>query len=451
MGIYSLHGAAAEASALAEVLFNGVTKGGAKVVKKRPAVHSSSVPLFKNSTVNVQRGKGLRAWPKNFQTSGFHKTAFFQDQDETKGITIPETSESIPLHRTALLDPKDDELFKRIFTSKENSQMVVGLLNDFLELEGQERIETITILNNEFTPRRYRGKKSFFDIFCKDRAGKQFIVEMQKDKEKAFFKRLHYYASAAYSEQLGRGLDYGLLKPVYLVCIVDHTLFKDNQDYKHIFTLKHKKMHTEFPDGPRYVVIELEKFTKTNGRIKSAEDEFLYLLNNWQQVVSSPPDSKIKGAYETISSYNFSSMEYLAYQERMLDEMTRRDKEEELNQVRESVKHAEESLRHAEEQSKIAEEKARAADEKSKVVEESLRQAEEKSKIAEESLRQAEEKSKIAEEKSKVAEEKLGQMNIDTALKLIAFKLSTLQIKEATGLEDETVEKLRLKAKQERK
>ena len=430
MGIYSLHGAAAEASALAEVLFNGVTKGGAKVVKKRPAVHSSSVPLFKNSTVNVQRGGGLKKWSQEFNQRPLHVTGNVRQEF----ITLEEDADKYFFPPVSFEDPLGDMGFKKLFSTPKNTTMIIKVLNELLNLQGDDRIRNISFHDKEFMPDKKEGKRGIVDVYCRDHLNRGFVVEMQKDKDYHYLNRAQNYLAKAYTSQFNpESTDYDKGQPFYLISFVNHILFPNEKGYLSRHKTVHTGSHHCYLDKMQYVFVELPKFDKVNGRIETALDEFLYLLKNMRKISAYPSKSHVFEVYETMDKKNWSDAD-LRVATKMRD--LRR-----LDEIKE------EEYKKAMEEAGAADEKARAADEKARTAEESLRQSEEKSKVAEEKSKVAEEKSKVAEEKSKAAEEKLSQMNIDTALKLITFKLSTLQISEATGLQATEIEKLRVHAK----
>ena len=79
------------------------------------------------------------------------------------------------------LDPKADLTFKKVFG--EHPDLVISFLNALLPFEtAEEEITWVEYLNPELVPMNPLRKDSIVDVRCRDRAGRQFIVEMQNSK-----------------------------------------------------------------------------------------------------------------------------------------------------------------------------------------------------------------------------------------------------------------------------
>jgi len=88
------------------------------------------------------------------------------------------------------LDPKNDLTFKKIFG--EHPHLAISLLNSLLPLNDDELIESIEYLNPQLVPVIPIFKDSIVDVRCKDKKGRQYIVEMQMlwgpmDSNKEYF------------------------------------------------------------------------------------------------------------------------------------------------------------------------------------------------------------------------------------------------------------------------
>ena len=76
------------------------------------------------------------------------------------------------------LDPKADLTFKKVFG--EHPDLVISLLNALLPFEKpEEEIAEIEYLTPELVPETPLKKNSIVDVRCKDKMGRQFLVEMQ--------------------------------------------------------------------------------------------------------------------------------------------------------------------------------------------------------------------------------------------------------------------------------
>lgn len=97
------------------------------------------------------------------------------------------------------LDPKADLTFKRVFG--EHKDLVISLLNAMLPLADNELIEEVEYLPAELVPDNPVRKYSIVDVRCRDRRGRQFLVEMQMVWSQEFMQRVMFNAAKAYVRQ----------------------------------------------------------------------------------------------------------------------------------------------------------------------------------------------------------------------------------------------------------
>ena len=91
-----------------------------------------------------------------------------------------------------------DFMFKRLFGSEANKDVLIGFLNMLLE--------DVMIVDVDFIPTEHLGmteedRKVIFDISCRCKDGRSFIIEMQKGYQKHFRKRSVYYTTYPINEQ----------------------------------------------------------------------------------------------------------------------------------------------------------------------------------------------------------------------------------------------------------
>ncbi len=124
------------------------------------------------------------------------------------------------------IDPLTDFGFKRIFGTYENRKFLISFLNDLLDIE--DKIVSIEYNNLEKLGLNSSDRKTIYDIYCTDEKNNNFIVELQRAKQKYFKDRSIYYTTFPIQEQSKHGdWDYKL-KQVYFVGILDFT-FKDGR------------------------------------------------------------------------------------------------------------------------------------------------------------------------------------------------------------------------------
>ena len=160
------------------------------------------------------------------------------------------------------LSPKADLTFKKVFG--EHPDLIISFLNALLPLDmPEEEITWVEYLNPELVPQNPLRKDSIVDVRCKDRLGRQFIVEMQMMWTSAYKQRVLFNASKAYVSQLEKGGDYELLQPVYSLNLVNDT-FSDSERYYHDFRIVEVADTHEVIEGLRFIFVELPKFTPRN-------------------------------------------------------------------------------------------------------------------------------------------------------------------------------------------
>ena len=157
------------------------------------------------------------------------------------------------------LDPRADLTFKKVFG--EHKHLVISLLNALLPLKDDERVESIEYWPAEKVPDRPLAEKdSIVDVCCKDNKNREFIVEMQMTWTDSFKKRVLLNASKAYVAQSKKGDDYELLQPVYALNFVNENFMNDVDEYYHYYHLVHDKYTDKVIDGLHLIFVELKKF-----------------------------------------------------------------------------------------------------------------------------------------------------------------------------------------------
>jgi predicted transposase/invertase (TIGR01784 family) len=141
------------------------------------------------------------------------------------------------------LDPKNDVIFKKIFGQHPN--ILRSFLNSMLPLpDGQEIVE-LEYLSSEMIPDTYLEKFTSVDVRCKDKAGRQFLVEMQMNWTTAFKQRVLFNASKAYVTQTEKGSEFKNLQPVYALNLINQNYLPYSPEYYHHYAVVHLKDSNE--------------------------------------------------------------------------------------------------------------------------------------------------------------------------------------------------------------
>lgn len=91
-----------------------------------------------------------------------------------------------------------DFMFKRMFGSEANKDVLIGFLNMILD---DAKIVDVDFIQTEHYGLTEQDRKAVFDISCKCQDGSTLIIEMQKGYQEYFRKRAVYYTSYPICEQ----------------------------------------------------------------------------------------------------------------------------------------------------------------------------------------------------------------------------------------------------------
>jgi predicted transposase/invertase (TIGR01784 family) len=107
-------------------------------------------------------------------------------------------------------------------------------------------------------------------------------VEMQLAEQREFLKRATFCSAGVYRNQLQRGEYFDKLRAVYMIAILDFTIFEGLEPVSWHATCD---LVTKNPSiGNIYTsVVELPKFTKSLDQVNSFLDEWIYLMKHIQE------------------------------------------------------------------------------------------------------------------------------------------------------------------------
>jgi predicted transposase/invertase (TIGR01784 family) len=212
------------------------------------------------------------------------------------------------------VDPKTDIAFKKIFGDQAHKIILIEFLNELLELEYP--ITDVKISNSYQPPHLFGMKETTVDIKAKDSEGREFIVEMQVEKEKAFAKRAMYYSSKAYSQQLHKSEQYHLLKPVIFLGILDFSIFDHSNPCSRHLILNTENQQHDLKDL-EFNFVELPKFTKSENQLETIADKWLYFLkhaDDLQQIPANADTPALQQAYQIAAQHHWTEEELDIYE-----------------------------------------------------------------------------------------------------------------------------------------
>ena len=176
------------------------------------------------------------------------------------------------------LSPKNNFIFKKIFTSPGNESILI----DFLSAILKENIVQVELIQGESENLgNYIDSRTFrFDIKVTLADGRIIDVEMQKEDSSPIEKRLTGYAGRIVSEQLKIGDNYEDIKETIVICILNYNFIDLPEYHTETITVAKQNREYELSNYIKYHFIELPKFRKCEPDLNNKLDQWLLFLDN---------------------------------------------------------------------------------------------------------------------------------------------------------------------------
>jgi len=228
------------------------------------------------------------------------------------------------------LNPKIDLVFKKIFGTEQNKNVLKSLINSVLPKD--EQIVEVTI-KNPYNETDFVGDKlSVVDIKATDDQGRWYDIEIQVKEQKYYGKRAIFYLSEIYSNQLKESDSYDKLRKTIIISILDFNYFLSDKRYFRRCSYKDfdtGQLYHELDFADLYFV-ELRKFDNEFKHIKTTLDRWITFLNRATELDShNLPDElndpEIIQAMNTIDTMSLNTKErdyYESQKKVMRDEMS---------------------------------------------------------------------------------------------------------------------------------
>jgi predicted transposase/invertase (TIGR01784 family) len=228
-----------------------------------------------------------------------------------------QTSDSEPKR---FINPFTDFGFKKIFGEEPNKDLLIDFLNQLL-LEQNFEIKDLTYKKNEHLGASDIDRKVVFDLYCENKQGEKFIVEMQKAKQSFFKDRSLYYSTFPIQEQAVKGGQWNYeLQAVFAIALLDFT-FSDKDKDKTIVNrvqLIDKADCKVFYDKLTFIFIQIPNFNKTIDELETRLDRWLYVLKNLEKFDRIPEkikDRVFKKVFKIAEYHQLSKNERAAYED----------------------------------------------------------------------------------------------------------------------------------------
>ncbi len=249
---------------------------------------------------------------------------------KTKGPILPQPRYFCGLKYAPMqfVDIKNDIAFRKIFGNENKKIILLSFLNAVMKLEGDSRIADVEIINPYQLPIIKNLKASIIDVRAWDKRGNTYIIEMQVSEPDGLDKRLLYYASKDYSQQIESGEQYAKLRPVIFIGIFDFHFTKGAKYLSHHAVC-------DVQDGERVIkdmdfyFIDLPKFTTPLADLKGITDKWVYFIKeaeNLEVIPANVDDEGLKEAYLGANKHSWTKEELRAYDYAAMREQDERGK-----------------------------------------------------------------------------------------------------------------------------
>jgi predicted transposase/invertase (TIGR01784 family) len=186
----------------------------------------------------------------------------------------------------SILPPKSDFVFKQIFGSEKNVDILADFLQSVLDLPKEEYKE-LQILDPHLKRRQKDEKEGVLDVKIHTAGGKVVNVEIQLLETPQMRERIVYYLGRMITEQIGKGEEYREIKKAVSIVITDYLLIKENKAYHNRYRLYDHKTKSEFTDVVEVNTLEMPKLPIRSDKtalfdwlafLKSTEEEEFRML-----------------------------------------------------------------------------------------------------------------------------------------------------------------------------
>ena len=191
----------------------------------------------------------------------------------------------------ALLPPKMDFVFKRIFGNEKPPNVLISFLNAVLN--PIDPIESVELKDTTIEKNHLEDKYSRLDVKAITNKGEYINIEIQLKDEYNMIKRSLYYWSKLYEGQLESGENYQKLSRTICINLLDFHLLNHSK-FHSVYRLKDCQTNEELTDVMELHFIELKKMKDVQRveDVKSKLEAWLYFINQ--------PDSELVQELEKV-------------------------------------------------------------------------------------------------------------------------------------------------------
>ncbi|MFI3155103.1 MAG: Rpn family recombination-promoting nuclease/putative transposase [Methylococcaceae bacterium] len=177
------------------------------------------------------------------------------------------------------LNPYTDFGFKKLFGEEGSKDLLMDFLNQLLP--SYHQVVELNFKNPEKVSSTAKERKAIFDIYCQNKDGERFIVEMQKAKVNFFKDRSLFYSTFPIKEQAQKGgWDFKLMS-VYFIAILDFQYDEKEEEAKFRRDVCLKDQDGDvFYDKLHFKFLQMPLFNKQEHELETHFDKWVYFLKN---------------------------------------------------------------------------------------------------------------------------------------------------------------------------
>lgn len=160
------------------------------------------------------------------------------------------------------ISPKSDVCMKELFRNK---TVLKYFISAVLAIPPED-IRTVRLKNTFLWRRHRKQKQGILDVLAQMNDSTKINIELQVKHYASWDKRQMFYLSKLYTEDMGIGDDYSVLKRCVAISILDFNL-TDGEEYHHVYRLRDERGY-EFTDVLEVHVLELRKKLAKTGDVE---------------------------------------------------------------------------------------------------------------------------------------------------------------------------------------
>jgi predicted transposase/invertase (TIGR01784 family) len=223
--------------------------------------------------------------------------------------------------KNRLLPLKSDVIFKMVFGGSREKSILRTFLTAILDLPAEE-YDDIRVLDTHLKGDLPDEKLAVLDVQIKTKQGKRVDVEIQIHETPFMRERITGYAGKMLGAQVRPGDEWGEIKKVVSIVILDYNLIKDSGHFHNKYMLFDRETDSLFTDVLEIHTLELKKLPQTRPEMDEKTKQQLLWLNlikaegEEEVAMLAEKNSEIEKAYRLLKKLSSDEEVRLLYESR---------------------------------------------------------------------------------------------------------------------------------------